>query len=226
MKRWIVFNEIIGGKRFRRAQKNYHLNTNIGIRTADDPAAADIDCIERDSAEALLHSNIIDCCGHSLLTCQYGGNFPLMKFSKAKMSDVCCEILAAYNALRICGKADCFSDFFKLACEFEANGPFLIKSGHFGADYRKIGLCLEAHGLSVKAVKRLPELESIASSAVCCVISYRFSLVKIHTFLCIYDGGRFISVNRGSGCLYNWSDESLAKCLRGGRLLVGYAVMG
>lgn len=222
---WILFDEIMKSDGFERAKNNYLHNCSVGIKTVTDASAHPCDCVCRKSNSAGLYSTVIQCKGKDLLFCQYGGSFPQMRFSRAKMSEVCCEIMAAYNALVLCGtEDDGFSGFFKLACEFEANGPYLLKSGHFGGDYRKIGTCLKAHGAEVSETSSIDLLEELAVQSECVIVSYRFDMVKIHTYLCFRDEDGITAVNRGGCCLYTWKNKSIRECLRNGRLLRGYAV--
>lgn len=225
--KWITFNDIIAGDRSKRAISNYYRNKQIGIKAHNDDAAADVDIIEQHSKEALLHSTAIEIKGKQLLYCQYGGNFPLMRFSHSDFGDVCCEIMAVYNAMKMCGyigSDDSFEEFFRISCEFEVNAPYIVSSGHFGGDYKKIDDFLVSRNVRFTVCKDIDKIDELIKNSASCIISYRFDLVKVHTFCCFYDNGKIVSINRGSGCLYLWRNDSVKECLRGGKLLVGYAL--
>ena len=94
--------------------------------------------------------------GKDLVIYQSGGAFPELNFNSVKMDDVCCGIMATYNALKLAGYQ---VDFFKLALEFEYNATTYIPiisgfalNGSFGSDPYKIRNCLEAYNVSSYSV--------------------------------------------------------------------------
>ena len=222
---WKSFDEIINGKHHKRAISNYYRNKSIGIKTADDKDASDTDLIAPRSDEALRHSTVCRVKEKDLLYCQYGGNFPLMKFAYANLGQVICEIMAVYDAMKLSGYIDDdsdFDEFFKIACEFEVNAPYITPTGHFGGDYRRIGDFLRSRGVDFTVCRDIDKIDAEIRSSESCVVSYRFDHVGVHSFCCYYDGDKLVSINRGSGCLYLWYDNSVNDCLRGDKLLVGY----
>lgn len=87
---------------------------------------------------------------------QSGGAFPALRFRRAKMSNVCCEILAAYNALTLAGLS---VDFIKLAAEFEYGAAIpAIPPGAFGSNPFRIGRCFATYGVSFAKYRSLCEL--------------------------------------------------------------------
>lgn len=90
--------------------------------------------------------------GKSMLLFQGGGSFPALKYGEYFMDYNGCGIIGAYNALVLAGEE---VDFFKLALEIEMHAinskigvgdNFL--PGKLGTDITKLGLCLNAYGLS------------------------------------------------------------------------------
>ncbi len=126
-----IYTDVVGwtdypyNKDKNRAMKNYENNKSIGIKINNDiDADITIKDVTEGSTEALKHSNIISKDNYNLLYAQYAGNFPKMKFSNSKMSHVCCEIMATYNALALVGEFDInydgtvtndLDEYFKLA---------------------------------------------------------------------------------------------------------------
>ena len=220
----VTFDNIVSDKRYKNAFENYTLNKNIGIKTQDDPDAQDTDIVESGTAEAFKHSNVITVCDKQLLYCQYGGNFPKMRFCKADMSDVNCEILACYNALKFSDYINDsgFEEFFKIAAELEVNAPYVISTGHFGADHKKLGEFLKSRDVPFTVHTDPDKATEALKVSKCAIVAYKFDMVKIHTFMCFYENGKVVSVNRGSGCLYLWKNESIIECLKGGKLCEAY----
>lgn len=221
---WITFDKIINDKHYKNTLENYTFNKNIGIKTHDDPDTQDIDIVENNTAEALKHSNVITVCGKQLLYCQYGGNFPKMRFCKAVMSDVNCEILACYNALKFSGYINDigFEEFFIIAAELEVNAPYVISTGHFGADHKKLGEFLRSRNVPFTVFTDPCEATEALKASKCAIVSYKFDMVKIHTFMCFYENSMVVSINRGSGCLYLWKNGSISECLKGGKMCEAY----
>lgn len=223
---WVTFDKIVNDKRYKSTLENYYFNKNIGIKTQDEPDAQDTDIVEDNTAEALKHSNVITVCGKQLLHCQYGGSFPKMRFCKADMSDVNCEILACYNALKFSEyiKDIDFEEFFKIAAELEVNAPYLISTGHFGADHKKLSEFLKSRNVPFTVFTDPDEATETLKTSKCAIVSYKFDMVKIHTFMCFYENSKVVSVNRGSGCLYLWKNDSISECLKGGKLCEAYII--
>lgn len=69
----------------------------------------------------LSSDNLLNYNGVEVLVDQYGGNFPLLSFADVTMDEVCCEVMATYNALVMYDNSNDNYDFFKIAVEFELN---------------------------------------------------------------------------------------------------------
>lgn len=113
---------------------------------------------------------------------QSGGVFPKLRFRRARMSNVCCEILAAFNALTLTKTS---VDFLKLAAEFEYGAAIpAIPPGVFGCDPFRIGRCFEAYGVSFAKYRSPNELEKALTVGKISVVSYKFGRLdpRIHTF--------------------------------------------
>ena len=128
---------------------------------------------------------------------QSGGAFPLLRYKHAKMSNVCCGILAVYNVLTLCG---CDVDFLKLAAEFEQASVLAIPPGVFGTNPFLIGRCLAAYGVSYKKYRTLDELENALTSGKLGIISYMFGRIdpRGHTFAFERTADGVITYNRFS----------------------------
>lgn len=126
---------------------------------------------------------------------QSGGAFCDLRFRHARMSGVCCEIMAAYNALTISGTA---ADFLKLAAEFERAAIPAIPAGAFGSNPFKIGACLKAYGADFEEYRALSDFESaFAGSEGAAIFSYRFGRLglRIHTFALQKSGEKINAYN-------------------------------
>ncbi len=113
---------------------------------------------------------------------QSGGAFPALAFRRARMSNVCCGIMAAYNALTLTGIN---ADFLKLAAEFERNAATpAIPAGVFGCLPWRTGACLAAHGARFTKCRGLKEFENALTIGKVGVLSYKFSIwdPRAHTF--------------------------------------------
>ncbi len=223
---WIRFSELDKARTsHKRAYDNYFKNRQIGIKTQTDEDAPDCNCLKSKSPLANKYSSVTKIWNKDILRAQYSGHFPLMKFSKAKMSETCCEVMGTYNALKLYGAFESDKDFdvfFKLAAEFEVNALFLLKTGHFGSNPFKIGRCLNAYKVAYDEYRSVTELDSRLNNGDIAIIGYRHHLVCMHVFCCVKENGKVISINRGSGCLYNWKNDSVSQCLKKGKFLVGY----
>lgn len=225
--KWITISEILSENKFKTAVKNYRINRKIGIKKQNDLNVRDADIIKKGSADAMKYSTVIEVKEKKLLYCQHGGNFPKMRFARAKMSNVICEAIAIYNALKFSGYIDDdedFEEFFKISCEFEVNAQYIITGGHWGTDYKRLGEFLNSRSIPFKIITDTEKADAMLKNAKCAVISYKFYLFGVHTFMCFYDSGKVISVNRGSGCLYLWKNNSIKECLQGQKLAAAYLI--
>ena len=128
---------------------------------------------------------------------QSGGAFPRLRYKSAKMSVVCCGILAVYNVLTLAGIK---VDFLKLAAEFEQAAIPAIPPGIFGSNPFLIGRCLAAYRVSFTKYRRLDELESALTPGKLAVVSYMFGRVdpRGHTFAVEKTADGIITYNRFS----------------------------
>lgn len=225
---WIRFDKLNKNKLIHRlALSNYEHNTSLGIRTYNDCDCGNLDVLTKKWHNSSKYSSITEICGKRLLRCQYSGNFSKMKFSVARMSNTCCEVIAVYNALVLSGKITDdknFDAYFKLASEFVVNGLFLTKSGFFGSSPKKISSCLGAYGQEHTVYTSLSELERNVKDGDIIVVSYRHHLVCMHTYCCVKLGNEIVSINRGSGCLYEWKNKSITECLKGNSFIIATVI--
>ncbi len=223
--RWIRFKELNEKKRMHRlASSNFSHNISIGIKKANDSDIANTNHLSKDWNNSQKYSSAVTIEGKRLLRCQYSGNFSKMKLSLSKMSNTCCEILATYNALVLSSKIsdnENYEAFFKLASEFVANALYVTSTGIFGSNPKKIPCCLDAYNQDYTLYKSIEELDNDMRDGDIAIISYRHHLVCIHTYCCIKKNGKFISINRGSGCLYEWENKTMSECLKNKRLIIG-----
>lgn len=153
---------------------------------------------------------------------QSGGAFSGLRFRRAKMSGVCCEILAAYNALTLAGVS---VDFLELSAEFERGAAIpAIPPGIFGSNPFRIGRCFEAYGAVFTKHRRLDELESKLKTGAIGVVSYRLGKLdpRIHTFALKKTENAIEAYNRFSDDRKPRSYSSLSDALKGKIFLVGY----
>ena len=234
---YMAYNEWTHGKNndVDRAMKNYKNNKSIGIKTEDDDDA-DMSLIKvekEELEEAVKHSNIISKDNYNLLRAQYGGNFPKMKFASSKMHKVCCEVMATYNALASVGEFDInyngtitndLNEYFKLAVEFEINDLYYNPTGGFGSNPKGIEECLKAYNHNYRVYTNVYDMDKAVSDSVPMIVSYKFNVLEVHTYFCYYDANlnKICSVNRGSGSLQIWEDDSIRECLRNHNLYIGY----
>lgn len=180
---WIRFEEVTLNTIGRNKRLNAKLEKNLKR-------------YEKNAALGLEKDNITIYNGKEIIIDQSGGNFPYLKFHKASMKNVSCEIIAAYNALILAGKK---VDFFKLAFEFELNATLYTKGipvveGCFGSDPFKIAYCLEAYNASYEMIHSCAEADKALKNGKSGIISYRWPLIghamhlPIHTFSAVYDG--------------------------------------
>lgn len=128
---------------------------------------------------------------------QSGGAFPLLRYKHARMSNVCCGIMAVYNVLTLSGVS---VDFLKLAAEFEQASVPAIPPGVFGTNPFLIGRCLAAYGVSYKKFRKLDELENALTPGMLAVVSYLFGRLdpRGHTFAVEKTADGIITYNRFS----------------------------
>lgn len=234
---YMAYNEWTYGKNnaLNIAMENYINNKSIGIKTENDiDADMNIDNIIKNTPEALKYSNIISKDNYNLLRAQYGGNFPKMKFAYSKMHNVCCEVMATYNALALVGEFDInyngtitndLDEYFKLALEFEINDLYLNNPlGGFGSDPKGIEKCLKAYNHNYKAYTNADDMDKDVSDSVSMIVSYKFYGFGIHTYFCYYDANlnKICSVNKGSNNLKIREFCSIKECLGDSNLHIGY----
>ena len=128
---------------------------------------------------------------------QSGGAFPALSYKHAKMSNVCCGIMAAYNVLTLCGRE---VDFLKLAAEFEQAPVPAIPNGVFGTNPFLIGRCLAAYGVSFTKCRDLDELENALTPGKPGIVSYMFGRLdpRGHTFAVEKTADGIVTYNRFS----------------------------
>lgn len=159
-----------------------------------------------------------------------------MKFSNSKMSHVCCEIMATYNALALVGEFDInyngivtndLDEYFKLALEFEINDiyfGFINSSGSWGSNPKGIKECLKSYNRNYKVCNDVDDMDNDLSKSVSMIVSYKYNFLGIHTYSCYYDASsnKIYSINRGSGNLYLWENDSIQECVSDNKFSVGY----
>lgn len=195
MRKWIRFNEL--PRRFLRAYKR-----NIAASPS----------FSENRAE------------NGVLIFQEGGSFPELRFRRVKMSNVCCEIMAAHNAMKLSGQE---VDFLKLAAEFERNGAIpAIPPGAFGNSPFSIGRCFSAYGAEFTKCRTLAEFEAALAAGKVGVLSYKFKGLdpRVHAFTAQRspDGSGIIAYNRFSNDREPRNYSSVAEAIKGKIFLVGY----
>lgn len=129
---------------------------------------------------------------------QSGGAFPKLRFRRAKMSFVCCEVLAAYNAMTLSGIK---TELLKLSAEFECGAAFpAFPPGVFGSDPRKICRCLAAYGARFTEFATIEETERSMQDGQAGIIGFRYGRFdpRIHTFAVQKIENGFAAYNRFS----------------------------
>ena len=158
------------------------------------------------------------------LILQDGGAFPALRYKNAKMSNVCCGIMAVYNVLKLCGHE---VDFLKLAAEFEQAAVPAIPSGVFGTNPFLIGRCFAAYGVSYKKYRRPEELEAALTSGKLGIVSYLFGRLdpRGHTFAVERTANGVVTYNRFSNDPKTGIAPSVHDTLkRKNVFLVGYVI--
>ncbi len=185
---------------------------------------------------------------YRLLWNQYGGNFPKLKYvntdSNNKYMDYsCCEIMATFNLLSVAGIYNVkdtvgkitndIDQYFKLATEFELSNLMfgqVITTGRWGSKPSGIGKCLSAYNVSANDYEFLTsdadDLDNMIKNTSGFAIISTFS-GPIHTFFVFYDSStdEFVAINRGSGNLYGWKEDSIKDILNGDILVGGHVLL-
>ena len=155
---------------------------------------------------------------------QSGGAFLSLRFRRVKMSNVCCEIMAAYNAMLLAGIT---ADFLKLAAEFERGGAIpAIPPGAFGSSPLSIGRCLAAYGVRFTKYTRLAELESALKEGSVAVVSYKFKGLdpRCHGFTLQKTESGITAYNRYSNDKAPRNYSSAAEAISDRIFLVGFVL--
>ena len=155
---------------------------------------------------------------------QSGGAFPRMRYKRAKMSNVCCGIMAVNNVLKLSGRE---VDFLKLAAEFEQAAVPAIPPGVFGTNPFLIGRCLAAYGVTYKKCRSLDELENALAPGKLGIVSYLFGRLdpRGHTFAFEKTSDGIVTFNRFSDDRKTGFAPSVHDTLkRKNVFLVGYVV--
>lgn len=155
---------------------------------------------------------------------QYGGAFPTLRFRRVKMSGVCCEIMAVYNAMTLLGMG---IDLLRLAAEFEYNAAVpAIPPGAFGNSPFAIGRCFEAYGVGFAKYRRLAEFENALTVGKLGVLSYKFKGLdpRIHAFVVRKTPDEIIAYNRFSDDRETRNYNSVTEAISGKVFLVGYVI--
>lgn len=162
---------------------------------------------------------------NGVLIYQSGGSFPALRFRRVKMCNVCCEIMAAYNAMLLAGIS---VDFLKLAAEFERGGAIpAIPPGAFGNSPFSIGRCFAAYGVKFTKYTRLAEFERALNTGSVAVLSYKFKGLdpRVHAFSMQKTADGIIAYNRFSNDKAPRNYGSVAEAIAGKVFLVGYVVV-
>lgn len=162
---------------------------------------------------------------NGVLIYQTGGAFPALRFRRVKMCGVCCEIMAAYNAMLLSGIN---VDFLKLAAEFERGGAIpAILPGMFGNSPLSIGRCFAAYGVRFRKFTRLAEFEKALEPGSAAVLSYKFKGLdpRVHAFSMQKTADGIIAYNRFSNDKEPRVYGSVAEAIAGKMFLVGYVVV-
>ena len=128
---------------------------------------------------------------------QSGGAFPELRYKRARMSNVCCGIMAVYNVLTLCGHS---VGFLCLAAEFEQAAVPAVPPGVFGTNPFLIGRCLTAYGVSFTKYHTLNGLENALTPGKLGIVSYMFGRLdpRGHTFAVEKTADGVVTYNRFS----------------------------
>ena len=155
---------------------------------------------------------------------QSGGAFFKLRYRCAKMSNVCCGIMAVYSVLTLAGIA---VDFLKLSAEFEQASVPAIPPGVFGSNPFLIDRCLSSYGVSFKKYRRLNELENALTTGKLGIVSYMFGRLdpRGHTFAVERTSDGIVTYNRFSNDRETGSALSVRDVLKRKNIfLTGYVV--
>ncbi len=156
---------------------------------------------------------------------QSGGAFLKLRFRRVKMCGVCCEIMAAYNAMTLTGNK---VDFLKLAAEFERGGAIpAIPPGAFGNSPFSIGKCLGAYDVKFTKYTKLAEFEKSLAAGSVAVLSYKFKGIdpRAHAFTLQKTENGITAYNRFSNDEAPRNYSSAAEAIDGKVFLVGYVIV-
>lgn len=140
------------------------------------------------------------------------------------MCGVCCEILAAYNAMTLAGIN---VDILKLAAEFERGGAVpAVPPGAFGNSPFSIGKCFGAYGVGFTKHTRLAEFENALGAGSVAVLSYKFKGLdpRVHAFTIQKTESGITAYNRFSNDKQPRNYSSVAEAIAGKIFLVGYLI--
>lgn len=155
---------------------------------------------------------------------QSGGAFLELRFKRVRMCGVCCEILAAFNAMTLVGIN---VDILKLAAEFERGGAVpAVPPGAFGNSPFSIGKCFAAYGVSFTKFTRLADFERALSAGSVAVLSYKFKGLdpRVHAFTIQKTEIGITAYNRFSNDKQPRNYSSVAEAIVGKIFLVGYLI--
>ena len=159
------FNDISKWMRFGKVYMNYE------GWSVDKPYADVVRAMEnykKNLGNGVGKDNIFSYNSVDVLLNQNNGEFPNLVYGdNVKMSNVICEVIATYNALKLKGiitDNPSYSKFFRLAVEFDFSAKKMTppigqysSSGSFGNEPRKIGNCLDAYNVKYKKIDRNDE---------------------------------------------------------------------
>ena len=131
-------------------------------------------------------------------------SFGRMRFADAPMSDVICEVIGTYNAIRLEKSDDQAVNFHRLATEFEISGirqnllsgwlnlgTSFTSDGGWGSWPFRIPICLDSYYIDYAIAESSEDLDRLLAdpSVKCGVMSYNFKIAGIHTFAVRYNRG-------------------------------------
>lgn len=147
------------------------------------------------------------------------GNFPL-SFNGG-------EIIAVYNALRLCGNEATLAD---LILEFEANGMAML-GGFAGTDPKKLGLYFSAHSIEWQTFATDGEAETWFASSEKTVFVYSYFDLKcptefkgLHTVTGVWENGLLRVYNISDNDRNAVEFDSFAQFKKGKRTIIAYKV--
>lgn len=151
------------------------------------------------------------------LVFQNGGAFTGLRYRRVNMSNVCCGIMAAYNAMILGGLSEQDVDFLKLAAEFEYGAAVpAIPSGLFGNNPWRIVRCFSAYGFRSERYRSLAMFENALTAGKVGVLSYKFGKLdpRIHIFAVQRTENGVVAYNHYSGMREPEIGSSVAEILK------------